>query len=137
MATVEADGRQSGVDPTTEDESHCRLTICCSGTSSTSSCFSVRQDSMKQEQVKWTPDQEQECGSSRVNQEGEEVKVTREAQEAHITSIPPPLQVLFHLLPTLTTDHNVVCKHHGPRSLLPDLVCQPVHHHANQEGAQS
>ncbi|KAK3524834.1 hypothetical protein QTP86_007583 [Hemibagrus guttatus] len=31
---------------------------------------------------------------------------------------PPPLQVFLHLLPALTTDHNVICKHHCPKRLL-------------------
>ncbi|GAA6086927.1 septin 5b isoform X1, partial [Tachysurus ichikawai] len=35
---------------------------------------------------------------------------------------PPPLQVFLHLLPALTTDHNVICKHHHPRRLLADLL---------------
>ncbi|KAK3568618.1 hypothetical protein QTP86_010635 [Hemibagrus guttatus] len=35
---------------------------------------------------------------------------------------PPPLQVFLHLLPVLTTDHNVICKHHCPRRLLFDLL---------------
>ncbi|KAK3537369.1 hypothetical protein QTP70_008822 [Hemibagrus guttatus] len=35
---------------------------------------------------------------------------------------PPPLQVFLHLLPALTTDHNVICKHHCPRRLLSDLL---------------
>lgn len=36
------------------------------------------------------------------------------------------------LLPTLTTDHNAVWKHHSWWRRLPDLICQPVHHHHKQ-----
>lgn len=40
------------------------------------------------------------------------------------------LSELFHLLPTLITDHSVICKHHRPQSLLRD------HHLSKQEGPQ-
>lgn len=43
-----------------------------------------------------------------------------------LQSMPPPLQSLFHLLPTLTTDHNVVCKH---QRLLYDLSSYIAYHH--------
>lgn len=49
----------------------------------------------------------------------------------------PPLQSLFHLLPTLTTHPNVFCKQHNPQRLLHDLICHLVHHYCKQEGAQS
>lgn len=39
------------------------------------------------------------------------------------------------LLPTLTRDHNVICKHQSLQRLLPDIICQPVHHCCKQEGA--
>lgn len=43
-------------------------------------------------------------------------------------SIPPRLQVLFHLLHTLTTDHNFISEHHSPCRLQPGLICQTVDH---------
>lgn len=53
-----------------------------------------------------------------------------------VQSMPPPLQALFHLLPTLTTDHNAVWKRHSWWRRLPDLICQPVHHHHKQVEVQ-
>ncbi|XP_035996452.1 septin 5b isoform X2 [Fundulus heteroclitus] len=43
----------------------------------------------------------------------------------------------LHLFPALTTDHNVICKHHSPWRFLSDLICQPVHHQSKRGGAQS
>ncbi|XP_061620948.1 solute carrier family 22 member 18 isoform X3 [Phyllopteryx taeniolatus] len=37
---------------------------------------------------------------------------------------------------TKTRDHNVICKHHGPRGFQSNLICQPIHHHCKKEGAQ-
>lgn len=34
-------------------------------------------------------------------------------------------------------DYTVVLEHHSPQRLLPDLICQPDHHHSKQEGGQS
>ena len=41
--------------------------------------------------------------------------------------------LLLHLLLELTTDHNVICKHHSPWRFLSYLICQFVHHHRKQE----
>ncbi|XP_046717109.1 protein yippee-like 1 isoform X2 [Silurus meridionalis] len=49
--------------------------------------------------------------------------------------VPPALQALLHLLPTLTTNYNIICKHKV--RLLSDLVRQPVHHHCKQKRVQS
>ncbi|KAI5613191.1 potassium channel subfamily T member 1 isoform X2, partial [Silurus asotus] len=54
-----------------------------------------------------------------------------------LTFIPPHLQALLNLLPTLTTNQNIIRKHHSPWRLLSDFVLQPVHHHGKQERAQS
>lgn len=42
------------------------------------------------------------------------------------------INVFSVIPPTQTTDYDVFCKHHGPRSLLSDLICQPVRHHGDQ-----
>lgn len=52
-------------------------------------------------------------------------------------SIPPRLQVLFHLLHTLTTDHNFISEHHSPCRLQPGLICQTVDHYCQQEVSDS
>lgn len=46
--------------------------------------------------------------------------------------MPPPLQVLFPLFTTLTTDYNVICKHYRP-----DLISQSVDHYCKQDGVKS
>lgn len=53
-----------------------------------------------------------------------------------LQSISSPLQALLHLLSTLTTDHNVICKHHSWWRLMLDLICQPVNHPCKQEGTE-
>ncbi|KAK3518878.1 hypothetical protein QTP70_014952 [Hemibagrus guttatus] len=49
-------------------------------------------------------------------------KICRQKQSMFLNPVlkrkPPPLQVFLHLLPALTTNHNVICKHHCPRRLL-------------------
>lgn len=49
--------------------------------------------------------------------------------------ISQPLQIFFHLFPTLSIDHNVICKHYCPWSLFSDLIFQPINHLGKQEGA--
>lgn len=41
------------------------------------------------------------------------------------------------LHPTFTIDHNVIGKYHNPLRILPDCICQPIHHHCEQEGQLS
>lgn len=43
----------------------------------------------------------------------------------------------FLLLPTLTTDHNIVYEHFSPWRLPSALICQPVHHHCRRSGSKS
>ena len=38
----------------------------------------------------------------------------------------PTIQLIFHLFLALATDRNVICEHHGPRGLMPDLTRQPI-----------
>lgn len=47
--------------------------------------------------------------------------------------------LLLHLLLTLITDGNVICKHHDLQSLLPSLICQPDHQQtvANNKGLEA
>ena len=41
------------------------------------------------------------------------------------------------LTPSLTTDHNVICKHRSPFRLLYDVFCQSIHHQCKHEGAET
>ena len=54
-------------------------------------------------------------------------------------SIPPPIQGFLHLHPALpayssnnnnnnNNNNDFIRKEHGPWGLLPDLICQPIHH---------
>ena len=57
-------------------------------------------------------------------------------------SIPPPIQGFLHLHPALpaysnSNNNNFIRKEHGPWGLLPDLICQPIHHNCKQERDQS
>ena len=57
-------------------------------------------------------------------------------------SIPPHIQGFLHLHPALpaysnsssnNNNNNFIRKGHGPWGLLPDLICQPIHHNCKQE----
>ena len=60
-------------------------------------------------------------------------------------SVPPHIQGFLHLRPALpaysnsnsSNNNNFIRKEHGPWGLLPDLICQPIHHNCKQERDQS
>ena len=67
-------------------------------------------------------------------------------------SIPPLIQGFLHLHPALpaysnsnsnsssnnnNNNNNFIRKEHGPCGLLPDLICQSIHHNCKQERDQS
>ena len=58
-------------------------------------------------------------------------------RSSSLQCISPTIQLLFFLFLALATYHNVISEHHGPRTILSDLIRHYIHHHCKQTGLKA